>query len=326
MHQNSILRIIVIAAATFLVGISTTFGWRKIYRKNEFQVQDKNLPYRLKEHVVKLSHEIGDRSVFRYSNLSEAAGYITKEFENLGFAVEFQKYQLLQKEVKNIIARKPGVKKPEEIIVVGAHYDTCFNPGANDNASGVAGLIELARIFSQKQTNRTIKFIAFVNEEPPFFKTENMGSFIYAREAKKKGKKIKAAVILEMIGYYSNQPFSQRYPLFLGPFFPNKANFIAVVGNLTNRKLVNRIKTSFSKYSDFPLESVVLFDFVPGVDFSDHWSFWQHDFAAVMITDTAFYRYKHYHQKSDTYEKLNYLSMAAVLEGLTKAIGELANR
>ncbi len=320
------LKAIFIGIAIFLFILLTTFGWQRPFSSPDFFLEDKTLPGRLKKHVVKLSSQIGDRSVFRYPQLTEAAAYISQEFQAMGFKVEFQKYQLHGKEVKNVIARKPGKKRPEEIIVAGAHYDTCFNPGANDNASGVAGLIELARLISQTESARTIKFIAFANEEPPFFKTEDMGSFVYTRQAKKENKQIKAAVILEMIGYYSKQPFSQRYPPLLGPFFPNKADFIAIVGNLTNRNLVKKTSSAFSRHSEFPIESIVLFDFIPGVDFSDHWSFWQHGFPAVMATDTAFYRYKHYHKKSDTFEKLNYCKMAAVVEGLKEVLIELAEK
>jgi Zn-dependent M28 family amino/carboxypeptidase len=306
-----------------VVGL-TTFGWQGFYRTQETPLRDKELPERLKTHVVKLSDEIGERSIFRYPALTEAADYITKVFQDFGFSVEFQEYLLMERRVKNIIVSKPGNKKSDELIVIGAHYDTCFNPGADDNASGVAGLLELARLIASEENNKTIRFIAFTCEEPPFFKTKDMGSFVYARGAREKQENIKAAVILEMLGYYSNRPFSQRYPLFLGPFYPNRANFIAVVGNFSNQRLVRWLTHHFREYSQFPISSVVLFDFIPGVDFSDHWSFWQNDFSAVMVTDTAFYRYRHYHRDSDTFEKLDYQSMAAVVEGLKEAILKLA--
>ena len=314
------LRLLFIALITFTLVKLTTFGWQGFYRRREFRLEDKALPERLREHVIKLSDNIGDRTVFRYAKLREAADYISREFSEMGLKLEFQKYSVDGKEVKNIIAHSPGGEKAAEIIIVGAHYDTCFNPGANDNASGIAALLELARFFSAKESSRTIRFIAFVNEEPPFFRTEAMGSFVYAKRAREEGEDIKAVIILETIGYYSDKPFSQRYPLFLGPFFPNRADFIAVVGNLTNRKLVRALRRGFSAHSDFPIASVALFDFVPGVDFSDHWSFWQQDFPAVMVTDTAFYRYAHYHAHSDTYEKLDYRSLAAVTQGLSHAL------
>lgn len=280
----------------------------------------------LKSHVYRLAQEIGERSVFKYEKLNEAAEYITEQFRLYGYDVEFQDYTVLNKTVKNIIAIKTGVKSPDEIIIVAAHYDSCFNPGADDNASGVAALLELASSISGKQIGRSIKFIAFVNEEPPFFKTENMGSLVYAREAKAKGENIGAVLALEMIGYYSDRPNSQRYPPIFGLFYPNKGNFICIVGNFHSRKLVKEIVSTFRRNTQFPIESVVTLAFVPGVDFSDHWSFWQQGYPAVMITDTGFYRNPHYHTNADTYEKLNYKSMAEVVKGLSAVLLELAGR
>lgn len=317
------LRPILTVIITIVVVKLTTFGWQGFYRAPEISLRDEKLPERLKTHVVKLSEEVGERSIFRYPELTKAADYITESFQNLGYSVEFQEYTLDGKVSRNIIVEKRGNKKPDEIVIIGAHYDTCFNPGANDNASGVAGLLELARLLASEENNITIRFIAFANEEPPFFKTKDMGSFVYARKAREKQENIKAAVILEMIGYYTDKPFSQRYPLFLGPFYPHRANFIAVVGNLTNRRLVKQVTNDFRKHSQFPIKSVVLFDFIPGVDFSDHWSFWQFGFPAIMITDTAFYRYRYYHTNLDTFEKLNYESMAKVVEGLKQVISKL---
>lgn len=256
--------------------------------------------------------------------MNEAVKYISEQFALFGYNVEFQDYTVSNRIAKNIIALKPGIKQPQEIIIVGAHYDTCFNPGADDNASGVAGLLELARFMADKEMNRSIKFIAFVNEEPPFFKTEDMGSRVYAKAARRKGENIKAALILEMIGHYSDRLHSQRYPLFFGPFYPNKANFIAVVGNLLSRRIIKNVVLNFRNQARFPIESVVTFSFIQGVDFSDHWSFWKEGYPAVMITDTAFYRSPHYHCGSDTAEKLNYEDMAEVIGGLGAVLAGLS--
>ena len=318
------LRLILLILITVVVVKVTTFGWQDFFSSPELSPKDKTLPLRLKTHVIKLSSDIGERSVFIYPKLAEAANYITEQFQSLGIEVRFQEYHLYGKLVKNIIAEKLGRGKPDEVIIVGAHYDTCFNPGANDNASAIAGLLELARFAASREYKRTIRFIAFVNEEPPFFKTNEMGSFVYARQAKEKNENIKSVLILEMIGYYLDRPFSQRYPLFVGPFYPNRANFIAVVGNFTNHRLVKRVVTHFREHSEFPIRSAVLFDFVPGVDFSDHWSFWQMGIPSVMITDTAFYRYSHYHSNSDTFEKLDYHKMALLVEGLDGVLSKLA--
>ena len=318
------LRLILLILVIFVILKMTTWGWQDFFTCTpELLPEDKALPTRLKAHVVKLSSDIGERSIFKYSQLVETVNYIIEQFQNFGLQVEFQEYLLYDQPARNIIAKKPGTDKSDEIIIVGAHYDTCFNPGANDNASGIAGLLELAKLMAQGEYRRTIKFIAFVNEEPPFFKTNDMGSLVYARRARDKAENIKGVLILEMIGYYSDKPFSQRYPLFLGPFYPNQANFISVVGNFKNRRLVKQIATYFKEYSQFPVSSVAIFNFIPGVDFSDHWSFWQVDIPAVMITDTAFYRYRHYHSNSDTFEKLNYQSMAIVVEGIEAVLSKL---
>jgi len=314
--MKRILCLVIFALIIFIILKISTFGWHS--SNNPFMNLTKNSQsaQRLKSHVYKLAHEIGDRSIFRYDRLDETARYITQAFASFGYNIKFQNYSVLNKTVKNIIATKIGAQRPEEIIIVGAHYDTCFNPGADDNASGVAGLLELAWFMSDKQTNRSIKFIAFVNEEPPFFKTENMGSRVYAKAAKARGENIKGVLILESIGYYSDKPHSQRYPPFFGLFYPNKGNFIAVAGNLRSHWLVRKVVSNFKGRTQFPIESVVTFGFIPGVDFSDHWSFWKEDYSAVMITDTAFYRNPDYHSSSDTYEKLNYESMAEIAKGL----------
>lgn len=318
------LRLIIIAAVAFVILKSTTFGWRLFVKSFPGLTEvEPSMVKRLKDHVYRLSEEIGDRSVFNYGNLEDAADYISEQFRLLGYQVDFQTYAVSGTPVKNIIASRKGRTNPRETVIVGAHYDTCFNPGADDNASAVAGLLELARCLAGETPERTLKFIAFVNEEPPFFQTENMGSFVFAREAKAKGEKIKAAIILESIGYYSDKPNSQRYPLLFGPFYPNKGNFLAVVGTFHWRWLVKKIVSTFRKHSQFPIESVTTFGFIPGVDFSDHWSFWKEGYPAVMITDTAFYRNPHYHASTDTHEKLNYENIAGFIRGLSFAVKEL---
>ena len=318
--MKRILRLIIFALIAFVILKVSTFGWHFSNSPLISLTKNSQLTQILKSHVYKLAHEIGDRSIFRYEKLDEAARYITQTFNSFGYNVEFQEYNVSNTTAKNIIATKIGVKTPEEIIIVGAHYDTCFNPGADDNASAVAGLLELARFISDKRTNRSIKFIAFVNEEPPFFKTEDMGSRVYARAAKKRKDDIKAVLILKSIGYYSDSLYSQRYPPFFGLFYPNRGNFIAIVGNLRSRWLVKKVVSNFKKETQFPIESIATFGFIPGVDFSDHWSFWKEGYPAVMITDTAFYRNPNYHSSSDTYETLNYENMAEVVKGLSRVL------
>lgn len=320
--MKGIAQLIIFGAILFFVLKAATFGWifwqgsdRRYPAHSDF-----TLPARLQNHVCRLSQDIGERSIFRYEALVKTRQYIADSFRSLGYAVEFQEYKLYDKLVSNIIATKAGAEKSGRTIILGAHYDSCLNPGADDNASGVAGILELARLMRDIKTRHTLKFVAFVNEEPPFFKTEDMGSRVYVRGAKVKGEDIRAVIILEMIGYYSQRPCSQRYPLFFGIGYPNKGNFITVVGDFASRRLASAVAGSFKKYSAFPVQIFLGPRFISGVDFSDHWSFWQEGFPAVMVTDTAFYRNKNYHKHSDTADTLDYLSMAAVVEGLQGAV------
>jgi hypothetical protein len=278
----------------------------------------------LKKHVVEISDKIGERNYWFFENLNKALDYIATGFEQCGLPVELQTYKIDGKKFSNIIATKKGNSSADEVIIVGAHYDSVVgSPGADDNASAVAGLLELARLFSKQDTDKTIKFIAFVNEEPPYFQTGQMGSRVYAKEAKKKKENIVAMISLEMIGYYSQNRRSQEYPLFLGLIYPDAANFIGFVSNLGSKSLADKLTKSFKKHSEFPVEKIAAPGIVPGIDWSDHSSFWKYGYKAMMVTDTSFYRYFHYHSQSDTYEKLDYESMAEVVKGLSYSIGEL---
>lgn len=300
--------------------ITTTVN--KVYAEEGIS---KNLAERLKKHVVELSQNIGERNFLTYDNLNKAADYIIAKFKECGYGIELQTYTLDNKEFSNIIAEKQGSRNTDEIIVVGAHYDSVIgSPGADDNASAVAGLLELARIFSKVKIDKTIKFIAFVNEEPPLFQTKNMGSHHYAKRARQNKENIVAMLSLEMIGYYDKKAKSQSYPLFLNFFYPGRADYVAFVSNFWSKPLLDKLKRGFVKHSKFHLETLVAPTIVPGVDWSDHYSFWKYDYRAIMVTDTAFYRYPYYHGQLDTYEKLDYASMSFVVEGLYYSLFDLA--
>lgn len=316
----------IVGFITFLILKTTTFGWR--FSSSQYpQVKPQNnlLTENLKRHVYKISHEIGIRDVWNYNGLVKAASYISEQFNSYGYDIEFQDYIVENKKVRNIIATKKGAKFPDEIVIVGAHYDSCANPGADDNASGIAGLLELARLMADKRVIRTVKFVAFVNEEPPFFKTKDMGSYVYAKDAKAKKENIKIFINLESIGYYTNKINSQRYPIILGIFYPNRGNCISIISNMRSGSLAKKLKWAFNRYFNFPMELSIMFDFIGGIDFSDHWQFWREGYAAVMVTDTAFFRNPYYHTDLDTWEKLDYEKMACVVEGLSYAIAELTN-
>jgi hypothetical protein len=274
--------------------------------------------------VQKLGGEIGERNVQHYTALTMAADYIEQSFVSAGLPVRREGYDVRGRDCDNIEAEIPG--RSEEIVVIGAHYDTVLgSPGANDNGSGVAALLALARRFAGKPTERTLRFVAFPNEEPVHFQTQLMGSWVYAKRCRERGDKIVAMVSLETIGYFSEVEGSQVYPLpGLGAFYPRTGNFIAFVGNLSSRALVRQALASFRTHARFPSEGAALPSGVPGVGWSDHWAFWQHGYPAIMITDTAPFRYPHYHARSDTPDKLDYDSMARLVPGLEPMIADLA--
>ncbi|MDP2276791.1 MAG: M28 family peptidase [Nitrospirota bacterium] len=276
----------------------------------------------LKSHVKHLSETIGTRTYQETEKLNRAADYIEEKFRSYKCNVKRQSFKAENKTYYNIEAEVKGALAGDGIIVIGAHYDTAWGtPGADDNASGVAGILELARLVSEKPLPYTIRLVAFALEEPPFFRTRNMGSYVYAESLKKEGLKIEGMVSLEMIGYFCDKDGCQYYPLpFFRWFYPKKGNFLSFVGDIGSRKFTLKMKKAFQKSSSLPVESLNTISLVPGVDLSDHLSFWRFGYPAFMITDTAFYRNPHYHAHSDTAEKLDYKKMAEFVKGFYKAV------
>jgi hypothetical protein len=274
--------------------------------------------------VQRLAGDIGERNIPHYPQLNAAAEFIEGSFSIAGLLPRRDSYELQGRPCHNIEVEIRGTRRG--IVVVGAHYDSVFgSPGANDNGSGVAGLLALARRFAGKPCGQTLRFVAFVNEEPPYFQTEQMGSLVYARRCKARGDRISAMISLETIGYFSDAPRSQVYPSpGLGVFYPTIGNFIGFVGNFPSRALVRRAIGLFREQGKIPAEGAALPAFVPGVGWSDQWSFWQCDYPAIMITDTAPFRYPYYHMSSDTPAKLDYDRFALVVSGMEKVIAELA--
>ncbi|MBI1958107.1 MAG: M28 family peptidase [Candidatus Rokubacteria bacterium] len=279
----------------------------------------------LRSHVRTLAGEIGERNVFRPQALQAAADFIAREWRDQGYRVTSQTYELHGIPCANLEVTRAGVRKPEEIILVGAHYDTVIgSPGANDNASGVTALLEMSRCLTDEEPERTIRFVAFVNEEPPFFSTPQMGSDVYARAARSRGDDIRLMMSLETIGYYRDEPGSQHYPPLFGLFYPDRGNFIAFIANLRSRYLLRQVVQAFRAHSDFPVEGLATVRLIPGVAWSDHLSFWRQGYRALMVTDTAFYRYPHYHMAQDTPDKLTYDALARVTAGLSRTVAALA--
>ncbi len=277
----------------------------------------------LRRHVAAVASR--EHNVFHFAELEAAAQYIERALAGFGHRVEAQRFTTSVGEVRNIEVEIKGATRAQEIIVVGAHYDSVFGaPGGNDNGSGVAAVIELARLFRSAQPARTLRCVLFVDEEPPFYKSEEMGSRHYARRAKERGENIVAMFSVETIGYYSDEPGSQHYPFPLGFFYPSAGNFIAFVSNLASRPLLHEVIALFRRHADFPSEGVAAPAFIPGVDWSDHWSFWKEGYPALMVTDTALYRYPHYHAPTDTPDKVDYERLARVTSALHRMLRDLA--
>lgn len=279
----------------------------------------------LRAHVAMLAGRIGERNYIRSRALDSAATYIHETFASLGYAVTEQAYDAGGHTCRNIIAGIPGRSRPKEIVLVGGHYDSVTgSPGADDNASGTAAVLELARLFRGQPSDRTIQLVAFVNEEPPFFFTEDMGSRRYARAARERGDSIVAMLSIESIGYYSDAEGSQRYPPILGWFYPSKGDFIGVVGNIGSRGLVHRVVSDFRSHTRFPSAGSAAPTQIPGISWSDQWSFWKEGYDAVMITGTAPFRNRNYHELTDRPDSLDYGRMARVVDGVARTVRALA--
>jgi len=281
----------------------------------------------LRQCVGRLADKIGERNLLRRPRqLAQAADYLEAEFSALGYEVHRQEYLVSGVPCSNLEAEIVGGTRPDEIVVVGAHYDSVLgSPGANDNASGVAALVGLARRFVGRNPGRTLRFVAFVNEEPPYFQTAEMGSWVYARRCRQRAQKVAAMLSLETIGCYIDAPGSQRYPPPFGAFYPSTGNFVAFVSNERSGDLLRQVVEAFRNHEPFPSEGGALPEWLPGVGFSDHWSFWREGYPAVMVTDTAMFRYPHYHEPTDTPDKIHFEPMARVVRGLVEVVASLVN-
>ncbi len=275
-------------------------------------------PEALEKHVITLSRVLPPRHDDT-DNLDASARYIKQELLTTGGKVYEQEYKVWGIPYRNIIAEFGP--DSESRIVVGAHYDTADGlPGADDNASGVAGLIELAKLLGKTKLNKKVELVAYTLEEPPYFRTKDMGSAVHAQSLKDKGIDVEVMISLEMIGYFSDEPDSQEFPVgYLKYFYPTEGNFIAVVGGLGNMGVTRKTKKAMRSASSLPVHSINAPASIPGIDFSDHLNYWKQGYEAIMITDTAFFRNKNYHTHEDTAEKLDYERMAEVVKGVYAA-------
>jgi hypothetical protein len=284
---------------------------------------DPELISRLRTRVEKLASEIGPRSVRRPEGLNAARDYISSELTALGYEVKVESYLSVEGvETANLFVDVPGINDGGKFLLIGAHYDTAGDdsPGADDNATGVAALLELASYLRDNTPLHNVRLTFFVNEEAPFGITENMGSYHHAKMIRKANLPLAGMISLESIGYFSDKPKSQRYPQPFSWFYPDRGDFIAFVTDLESARFLRRVIGSFRAFAEIPSEGVTAPRIFSDISLSDHWSFWAHGYAALMITDTVPFRNPHYHEPTDTPDTLDFGRMSLVVEALERAI------
>lgn len=287
-------------------------------------VQETDLRDALRRNVEKLAGEIGERNIPRYRALAAAADFLESSLRDSSYEARRHGYEVAGMSCYNIEVEIGGSDRADEIVIIGAHYDSVQgSPGANDNATGAAAVLVLAGLFDGKKPSRTLRFVEFVNEEPPYFKSPAMGSLVYANDCKIRGEKIVAMLSLETIGYYTDERGSQHYPFPFSLFYPSIGNFIGFVGDTSSADLVRKVVASFRRHAKYPSEGGALPSAIPGISDSDQWSFWQRGYQAVMVTDTAPFRYPYYHTRADTPDKVQYDHLAKVVWGLQGVIADL---
>lgn len=287
-----------------------------------------DLSGRLFRHVDMLASVIGIRHPGKSGTMAATATYIHRELENLGLTISRESFLAGGQRVENVIATIPG-SRSSDVVILGAHYDsTPTTPGADDNASAVAVLIETARELAGFQPGCTVRLIAFACEEAPYFHSLEMGSLVHAQGCRTRGESVRGMLCLEMVGYYVDQPESQRLPpkipRWLRWLFPSRGNFLAAVGNPRSWWLCWKFRRGFRSGTRFPLFSIVLPERIPEIHLSDQSAFWVNGFPALMLTDTSFLRNPHYHRMSDTPDTLDYQRMADVTRGVAAAVRHLS--
>ena len=288
-----------------------------------------NLRERLRGHVELLAGIIGVRHDSRPSSLEATISYLTRQWEEMGQAVESQTYPTGAGDATNLVVEWPGESRPDEIVVVGAHYDTVkYTPGADDNASAVAALLEVCRGLKGQRFEQTLRFVAFANEEPPHFPGPTMGSAVYAGRCREADEQIAVMVCLEMLGYFDTSPDSQTYPdelpALLRRVLPTRGDFIAFVSDVATRKPLGTFTKAFKKAVRFPVQSVPLPKAKSLLWVSDHGPFWDHGYPALMVTDTSYFRNPHYHEPTDLPDTLDFDRFARLTRGLIEAVAAVA--
>ena len=315
---------VVLGVLTILLAGAVTYLTQPVFPSRVGGPQPSVDPIRLKTHVATLA-AMAPRDWEHVENLDRAAEYIRSEFAKAGGRVSEQTFGAKNRSYRNIVVRF-GPESGER-VVVGAHYDAFREfPGADDNASGVAALIELAFLLGRDPPTTAVELVAFTLEEPPFFRSNQMGSAVHAAELAAQHTTVRAMLCLEMVGYFSDNPDSQKYPVSgMGLLYPSRGNFVAVVGSTTDVRLTRRVKTAMLEAGDLPVYSINAPALIAGIDFSDHLNYWEHGFPAVMVTDTAFYRNPGYHTPLDTPEKLDYARLSKVVQQVNYVVRKLAS-
>jgi hypothetical protein len=329
--QRFITRTGIALTALACIGLSLlVYGWYRLAQPMWSSVAPANdavvVPTAsLEKHVRVLSTDFADRSFDNTPRLEGAAKYIEAELTSMGLKVIAQNFTAQDRSFRNLVVQL-GPDTPD-VLVIGAHYDVAGKqPGADDNASGIAGLIELARLLKNAKLQRRVELVAYANEEPPYFRTPWMGSAVHARALKASGKRALLMLSLECIGYFSDAPGSQSHPVsLLNAVYPTVGNFIALVGYYEDGDVSRRVKTAMMAGSDLPVHSINAPGFVVGIDFSDHLNYANEGFVGMMVTDTAFYRNKAYHTPQDTADRLDYQRMGKVVDGVYRAVISQAN-
>lgn len=275
---------------------------------------------RIKELLTELTKTSKPRNYQNVDQLNETASFIFQQFKQSADTVFYQTYQVRGITYKNVIARFGNAQS--ERLIIGAHYDVCGNQeGADDNASGIVGLLELARMLKEQKTQKSIELVAYTLEEPPYFRTEYMGSFIHAKSLKDSGAKVSGMICLEMIGYFKEEKRTQDYPIgLLKLFYGSRGNYITVVNKFSKGKTARKFTKRMDRFTTLPVKKFNGPKSLTGIDFSDHLNYWKMGYSACMVTDTAFYRNKNYHQKTDEMGTLNISKMASVINGVFLSI------
>lgn len=310
----------VFASVALLVLIFACTLMQPTFRKNRASSETVDAG-KLKAHVVMLSETFHPRDWSHRANMERCADYIAMHFTNAGAVVESQVIDYSARSYRNVIGRFRAGQGPR--VIVGAHYDSCGGtPGADDNASGVAALIELAYLLGKTPLAYEVELVAYANEETPFFRSEYMGSIVHAKSVA--GQKIRGVIVFEMVGYFQDEEGTQLYPsMLLKGLYPSRGNFIGVVGPSDQGAWIKSVKVGMKGATDLPVYSIRAPSAIPGIDLSDHASYWAHGVNAVMVTDTSFYRNQVYHTTEDTADRLDYLRMSKVVVAVSAALRTL---